>query len=194
MSDEVIAKLDALARMSSEELQRALPGTLEEICTFGAGRLLEARPDALLTIIKALLAGKSARVFSTTPAAAETFMRILWEGVEARSADAPELQAALNKTDREMHVNIEASDSPLAGHFHITPAGIAGGAGLVHFRDQDYCYMGPTDILLRFLSGELHMGAYNLELQTAGHSGFATRAGLVLRGITALLRKLNKDA
>jgi hypothetical protein len=188
MSDEVIRKVDALAEMSAEELQETLPGTLEDVRIFGAGRLLKSRPDALATIIRALLAGKCAGMFTITPAAAETFMRILWDGIESRSVEAPDLQDALKKTDRDVHVNIEASDSPLAGNFHITSEGITGGPGLVHFRDQDYCYMGRTDVLLLFLLGELPLGAYNLELQTAGHSGFAARAGLVLRSITTLLK------
>jgi len=186
MSDELIRKIDTLPQMPAEELRRTLPGILEEMRAGGAGRLLEVRPDALCTMIRALLLAESAEVFTTTPTAADAFMQILWDGVEARAADAPDLQAALKKADRELHVNIEASDSPLAGHFQTTRTGITGGPGLVHFRDQDYRYMGPTTVLLQLLLGELPMGTYNMELQTAGHSGFGPRVGPVLRGVTTL--------
>ena len=188
MSEEVIRKVDALAYLPADELQRTLPATIEEIRTFGAGRLLKTRPDALATIIIALLATGAAKVLTTTPAAADALMDALWNGVEARAADLPDLTAALKKVDREIQVNIEASDSPLTGHFHIQNTGITGGAGLVHFRDQDYRYMGTTEILLQLLLGELPMGTSNLQLQTAGHSGFASRVGPVLRGITTLIK------
>jgi hypothetical protein len=188
MSEEVIRKIEELAHLPEDERKRTLPATLEKLRDFGAGRLLKTHPEALATIITALLTAGAAEVFTTTPAAAEALMDALWDGVEARAADIPDLTAALEKVDREIQVNIEASDSLLTGHFHITKAGITGGAGLVHFRDQDYRYMGPTEILLQLLLGELPMGTYNLELQTAGHSGFAQRVGPVLKGITTLIK------
>ena len=188
MSDELIAKIDALAHVPADELKRTLPAILEEIRAFGASRLLKTRPDALATIITALLAAGAAEVLTTTPAAADALMDTLWNGVESRAAELPDLTAALQAVDREIQVNIEGSDSPLTGHFHIKNTGITGGAGLVHFRDQDYRYMGPTEILLQLLLGELPMGTSNLQLQTAGHSGFAHRVGPVLKGITTLIK------
>jgi hypothetical protein len=188
MSDELIKKVDALAQMPAEELQGQLPIILEEIRDFGAGQLLEMESDALASIIKAVLNAGAVEILTANPATAESLMQVLWDGVQDRAADVADLQAALKKTDRDVQVNIEASDSPLTGHFHITKSGITGGAGLVHFRDQDYRYMGPTTILLQLLLGELPMGTSNLQLQTAGHSGFASRVGPVLRGVTALIK------
>jgi hypothetical protein len=188
MPEEIIKKIDALGRLPADELKRMLPSAIEELCAFGAGKVLEVDPDALATIIKALLNAGAAEVLTVTPTAADALMDALWDGVEARAAEIPDLTAALKRVDREIQVNIEASDSPLTGHFHITNIGITGGAGLVHFRDQDYRYMGPTEILLQLLLGELPMGTSNLQLQTAGHSGFASRVGPVLRGITTLIK------
>jgi hypothetical protein len=188
MPKDIIKKIDALDHLSADELKRTLPATIEEFRAFGAGRLLQAHPNALAAIITALLTAGAAEVLTTTPAAAEALMDALWHGVEARAADTPDLIAALKKVDREIQVNIEASDSPLTGHFHVTKTGITGGAGLIHFRDQDYRYMGSTEILLQLLLGELPMGTSNLQLQTAGHSGFASRVGPVLRGVTALIK------
>jgi len=188
MSEEVIGKIHALDHLPVDELNRALPAAIEELRAFGAGRLLKTHPHALAVIITALLAAGAAEVFTNNPAVADALMDALWDGVEARAGDIPDLTAALNKVDREIQVNIEASDSPLAGHFHITKTGITGGAGLVHFRDQDYRYMGPTEIMLQLLLGELSKGTSNLHLQTAGHSGFASRVGPVLKGITALIK------
>jgi hypothetical protein len=188
MSEEIIREIDALATLPADELRRTLPSTLEKIRAFGAGRLLKVHPDALATIITALLAAGAAEVLTATPAAADALMDALWNGVEARAPDIPDLSSALKKVDREIQVNIEASDSPLAGHFHIKNTGITGGPGLVHFRDQDYRYMGPTEILLQLLLGQLPMGTSNLQLQTAGHSGFSHRVSPVLRGITVLIK------
>jgi hypothetical protein len=188
MPEEIIKKIDALGRLPADELKRMLPSAIEELCAFGAGKVLEVDPDALATIIKALLNAGAAEVLTVTPTAADALMDALWDGVEARAAEIPDLTAALKRVDREIQVNIEASDSPLTGHFHITKTGVTGGAGLVHFRDQDYRYMGPTEILLQLLLGELPMGTSNLDLQTAGHSGFSARVGPVLRGINALIK------
>jgi hypothetical protein len=188
MPEEIIKKIDALGRLPADELKRMLPAAIEELCAFGAGKVLEVDPDALATIIKALLNAGAAEVLTVTPTAADALMDALWDGVEARAAEIPDLTAALKRVDREIQVNIEASDIPLTGHFHITKTGVTGGAGLVHFRDQDYRYMGPTEILLQLLLGELPMGTSNLDLQTAGHSGFSARVGPVLRGINALIK------
>ncbi|MBN1105009.1 MAG: hypothetical protein JXL84_16460, partial [Deltaproteobacteria bacterium] len=86
------------------------------------------------------------------------------------------------------HGNVESSDSPFRSHFIIREGKIRGGAGLLHFRDEDFRFMGPTDILMELLTGDLFLGFGNLRLQTAGHPGWIQRIAPVMREVGKLLK------
>jgi hypothetical protein len=98
------------------------------------------------------------------------------------------LQAAMEKAGRDLHVNIEASDSPFQCHFIVDKGKITGGHGLLHFKDEDFRFMGPTETLMGLFLGDLPLGFSNLQLQTAGHSGWMSRVGPILREIVKLLK------
>jgi hypothetical protein len=95
----------------------------------------------------------------------------------------------LDRVERSFQVNLEASDSPFQSHFMVRRGELTGGAGLVHFKDEDFRFMGPAETLIGLLIGELPLGFSNLSLQTAGHSGWVRRISPVIRGINKILKQ-----
>jgi len=189
MSGEFLKKkVEDMLRLPAEELTDVLPRTLDEIRSFGTGKMLEEVPELLSKIIGKLVAVDAAKFLREVPEISEKFMDLLWEGVGLLCVTSEELRSALERTTREIHVNLEASDSPLRGHFIVSQGKLSGGSGLLHFKDEDYKYMGPTEILLQLLTGELALGFSNLRLQTAGHSGWASHLAPILRGISKLIK------
>ena len=94
----------------------------------------------------------------------------------------------MEKAERDLHVNIEASDSPFKSHFIVEKGKITGGSGLLHFKDEDFRFMGPTEGLIDLLTGDLPLGFSNLRLQTAGHSGWVGRVSPVMHEIGRFLK------
>lgn len=189
MSEESMnKKVGDMLRMSAEELKCALPGTLDEIRSYGTGKVLEEVPDLLSKVIGRLVAFDAAKLLRDVPEVSDKFMDLLWEGVAALAVKSEDLSPALDRTTREIHVNLEASDSPLRGHFTVSQGKLSGGSGLLHFKEEDYKFMGATEVLLQLLTGELVLGFSNLRLQTAGHSGWASLLAPILRGISKLIK------
>ena len=189
MSGELLKeKLEDMLRLPAEELKDVLPRTLEEIRGFGTEKMLEEVPDLLSRIIGKMVAVDAGKFLREVPEVSDKFMDLLWEAVGTRAAKSEELRATLEGTTREIHVNLEASDSPLRGHFTVSRGELSGGSGLLHFKDEDYKYMGPTEILLQLLTGELALGFSNLRLQTAGHSGWASLLAPIMRGVSKLIK------
>ena len=188
MSEESMAKkVEDMLRMSAEELKDVLPRTLDEIRKYGIAKTLEEVPDLLSKIIGKLVAVDAAKLVSEVPEVSDKFMDLLWEGVGTLAVKSEELRSVLERT-RQIHVNLEASDSPLRGYFTVSQGKLSGGSGLLHFKEEDYKYMGPTEILLQLLTGELALGSSNLRLQTAGHSGWASLLAPMLRGISKIIK------
>jgi hypothetical protein len=106
----------------------------------------------------------------------------------SRATESPEMKSLLQRAEREFHVNIEASDSPLASHFVVQGGRIKGAHGLLPFKDEDFRFMGPTATLCELLTGDLPLGFSNVNLQTAGHSGWVRRVAPVVRGINRLVK------
>lgn len=181
-------KAEEMLGMSAEELKDVLPLTLDEIRRYGTVKTLEEVPDLLSKIIGKLVEIDAAKFLSEVPEVSEKFMDLLWEGVAVLAVKSEDLSPALDRTTREIHVNLEASDSPLRGHFTLSQGKLSGGSGLLHFKEEDYKFMGPTEILLQLLTGELVSGFSNLRLQTAGHSGWASLLAPILRGISELIK------
>jgi len=48
--------------------------------------------------------------------------------------------------------------------------------------------MGPTEVLIDLLLGDLYLGFSNLRLQTAGHSGWFSRIGPIMREINKIIK------
>ncbi|HSR10884.1 MAG TPA: hypothetical protein VLS90_05525, partial [Thermodesulfobacteriota bacterium] len=129
----------------------------------------------------------AARVFQEK-GAAEQFPDVFWEGIRFRAEASASMKALLAKAERDIHVNIEASDSPFACHFVVEKGTLRGANGLLHFKDEDFRFMGPTETLVDMFLGDLQLGFSNLRLQTAGHSGWMSRVGPILREVTKLIK------
>jgi hypothetical protein len=111
----------------------------------------------------------------------------LWIGIGFQAKQSPKIQSLLQKAERDIHVNIEASDSPFRCHFIVAKGELTGGPGLLHFKDEDFRFMGPTETLIGLLLGDLPLGFSNIQLQTAGHSGWMSRLAPIMREIAGLL-------
>ena len=189
MNQEAMKKfIDNLPALSTEGLKTALAGALNEIREYGIGKVLQEYPDFLGRLLARIRNADAAALFRQLPESAAQLMNLLWEGVAFRAAGNRDMKSLLEKAERPMHVNIEASDSPFRGHFIVGEGKITGRAGLLHFRDEDFRFMGPTEVLMDLLTGDLPMGFSNLRLQTAGHSGWVSRIAPVIRELTKLLK------
>jgi hypothetical protein len=189
MNQEAIKKsIENLMALPAEGFKTALPAALSEVRDYGVEKLLREYPDFLARLLSGLRQSDAAGLFNQIPGAADQLMDLLWAGVSSRAEQLKEMKALLEKAERPMHVNIEASDSPFRGHFIVREGKITGRSGLLHFKDEDFRFMGPTEVLMDLLTGDLPMGFSNLRLQTAGHSGWVSRIAPVVREIAKLLK------
>jgi hypothetical protein len=189
MSGDTIKKsMEDLLALPAEGLKNKLPAAFNEIQEYGIGSLLLEYPDFLGRLLSRLRQSDAAGLFNQIPGAADQLMDLLWAGVSSRAEQLKEMKALLERAERPMHVNIEASDSLFRGHFIVQEGKITGRSGLLHFKDEDFRFMGPTEVLLDLLTGDLPMGFSNLRLQTAGHSGWVSRIAPVVREIAKLLK------
>jgi hypothetical protein len=187
-SDRMKKTVGDLLRVPAEGLKDKLSPALEEIRKYGIGRLLGEYPDFLARLLNKLKQVDAAGLFNQVPGVAEKFTDIFWEGVSSRAGQSKDLKSVLDKAERDLHVNIEASDSPFKGHFTVEKGKITGRSGLLHFKDEDFRFMGPTETLIELLTGDLALGFSNLRLQTAGHSGWISRISPVMREVSKLLK------
>jgi len=189
MSNDAMKKaMEDLFRLPAERLKDKLPPALEEIRKYGIGKLLGEYPDFLARLLNKLKQVDAARFFRDVPHACDKLTDLLWEGVDSRAGQSKDMKSVLEKAERDLHVNIEASDSPFKSHFIVEKGKITGRSGLLHFKDEDFRFMGPTEVLIELLTGDLPLGISNLRLQTAGHSGWVTRVSPVIREIGKLLK------
>jgi hypothetical protein len=189
MSNDAVGKrIEDLLRVPAGALKDKLSPALEDIRRYGIGRLLEEYPDFLARLLNRLKETDAASLFSRIPGVADKLTDLLWEGVGSRAGQSPDMKSVLEKAERDLHVNIEASDSPFKSHFVVERGKITGGSGLLHFKEEDFRFMGPTEVLIDLLTGDLPLGFSNLRLQTAGHSGWVSRVSPVMREIGQLLK------
>lgn len=189
MFNDVMRKsIDDLLHVPAEALKAKLSPALEDIRIYGIGRLLEEYPDFLARLLNKLKQMNAASLFSQAPEVADKLTDLFWAGVGSRANQSPDMKSVLEKAERVLHVNIEASDSPFKGHFIVEKGKIKGGSGLLHFKDEDFRFMGPTGVLIDLLTGDLPLGFSNLRLQTAGHSGWVSRVSPVMREVATLLK------
>jgi len=195
MTKEAMKKfIETFPNLPAEDFKTALPGAFNEIREYGIGNLLREYPDFLARLLRKLRESDVAGLLNQLPGAADQLMDLLWEGVAFRAEQIEEIKALLKKAERPMHVNIEASDSPFRGHFIVKEGKITGSSGLLHFKDEDFRFMGPTETLMDLLTGDLPMGFSNLRLQTAGHSGWVSRIAPVIREMAKLLKGMQEPA
>jgi hypothetical protein len=170
------------------EIKNKLLRDLGAIEKCGVGKALDENPDFLGRLLIQLRKADAAKIFNDISGAADRFVNVLWEGVSFRAEKAPALKTLLEKAERDIHVNIEASDSPFHCHFIVERGKIRGCSGLLHFKDEDFRFMGPTETLIGLFLGDLYLGFSNLNLQTAGHSGWTSRVNPIMREIAKLLK------
>lgn len=188
MSKELMDKsVEDMLRMSAAELKDILPLTLDEIRKYGVGKMLEEVPDLLSKIIARLVEIEAAKFISEVPEASDKLMDLLWEGVGKSAMKSEKMRSVLERAIN-MNVNLEASDSSLRGHFRISHQKLSGGSGLLHFKEQDFRFLGPTEVLMRLLNGDLALGFSNPKLLTEGHPGFAPLLGPIIQGISELIK------
>jgi hypothetical protein len=189
MSNDAMKKPIAdLFRMPAEALKDKLSPALQEIRKYGIGKLLGEYPDFLARLLNKLKQVDAARFFNEVPGVADQLTDFLWEGLGSRGGQSKEMKSVLEKAERDLHVNIEASDSPFKSHFIVEKGKITGRSGLLHFKEEDFRFMGPTEVLIDLLTGDLPLGFSNLRLQTAGHSGWVSRVSPVIREINKLVK------
>jgi len=192
MPKTIEKSMDDLLALSSEGLKNRLPEAFNEIREYGIERLLKQYPDFLGRLLTQIRHTDPTELFSRLPGVADQLMELLWTGVSYRAEQVKEMKALLEKAERDIHVNIEASDSPFKGHFIVQNGKISGGPGLLHFRNEDFRFMGPTEVLMDLLTGDLPMGFSNLRLQTAGHSGWVSRIAPIIREMARLLKRAHR--
>jgi len=158
--------------------------------------MLEEVPDLLAKVIRNLIEADAAKFVSEAPEASDKFMDLLWESVGKLAVKSKELMSELEserllsvlKRTKQINVNIEADDSPLRGHFTISQGKISGGSGLLHFKDQDFRFFGPTEVLMKLLLDELPLGFSNPKLMTDGHPAFAPYVRTITQSISKLIK------
>jgi hypothetical protein len=188
MSGEAIRKTIEELLRAPAEMKNKLPGALEAIRNYGIGKSLDENPDFLFRTFTQLRRADAARVFRDVAGAADRFCDLLWQGIGFRMTQSAAAKALLAKAERSFRVNLEASDSPFRCHFEVQNGKMTGGSGLVHFKDENFRFMGPTETLISLFLGDLPLGFGNLQLQTAGHSGWMSRVGPVMREVARLLK------
>ncbi len=177
-----------LPQSTAAELAQNILPILEEIKRCGINKMLTAYPNFFELLFKQIKKNNAAELFRQNPVAADLISDLLWEGIAGEVEKKSESQAILQKAPRKMRINIEASDSPFKNHFLVQEGKVKGGSGLLHFQDEDFRFMGPTDILIDLLLGELPLGFYSLQLQTAGHSGWLPRISPIIRQINKIIK------
>jgi hypothetical protein len=180
--------IEDLLNMPAERLKARLSPALEEIQKFGIGRLLEEYPDFLTKLLKRLKEMGAAKLLGEVSHVSDKLTDLLWEGVAFRALQSKDMESLLQQAERDFHVNIEASDSPFKHYFIVEKGRITGKSGLLHFKDEDFRFMGPTEVLIELLIGDLPMGLGNLVLQTSGHPGWVSRVAPVIQEIGKLLK------
>jgi len=187
LEESMNKRIEKILQMSAEELKDVLPSTLDEIRKYGVGKALEEVPDLLTKIMGKLVEIDAAKFVSEVPEVSDKFMGLLWEGVGVLAVKSEELRSVLERT-RDINVNLEASDSPLRGHFKISQGKLSGGSGLLHFKEQDIRFLGHTEELMRLLTGEAAWGLKNLKLQTEGMAGLLPFLTPVIQGISKIIK------
>jgi len=189
VNHNVPESIEDLLAMPADGLKEKLLPFLKELEKYGVGRLIAEQPLLLARLLNKLKQIDAARFFNEAPHLADPWSDFFWQGVRGRAAASPEMKTILDHVERTCTVNVEASDSPFQSHFIVRRGDLTGGAGMVHFKDEDFRFMGPTGTLIDLLTGDLPLGFSNLSLQTAGHSGWVRRISPVIRGINRILRE-----
>jgi hypothetical protein len=179
-------RIEDISLVSPEEMEKTLTRIMNEVRSYETEEAFEEMPELLKTIIDKLIEVSPAKFFCKTPKISEQFMDFLWVGIGKMSERSDKIEKLLSKT-RDMNVNIEASDSPFRGHLKVGNGSLSGGSAFFHFKDEDYRIMGETKVILELLMDQLPLGFSNPEVQTAGHSGFASYVSSIVKGVTDLI-------
>ena len=108
MASEAIKKTMEELLRAPAELKNKLPEALEEIGTYGIGKVLDEDPDFLGRLLAQLRKADAARVFNNMAGAAGKVADLLWAGIGSRAGQSPAMQSLMAKADRDIQVNVEA--------------------------------------------------------------------------------------
>jgi hypothetical protein len=112
MTSDMLKKTIENLLRAPAELKNKLPRDLETIRAYGIGKALEENPDFLGRLLAQLRKADAARVLNNVASATGKVADLLWAGIGSRAGQLPAMQSLLAKADRDIHVNVEASDSP----------------------------------------------------------------------------------
>jgi len=183
MESERKKKIKELLPLPPDELKRSFSSHLKDIRLYGTMKTMEESPALLSQIIGRLVELDSAEFANKVPQSMDMFMDLLWEGIALVTSENEHFASIIRGT-RDLSVNLEASDSPLRSHFQIRKGILSGGSGMLHFKDQDLRYLGPTETLLKALAGDLAWG----KLTREGHPGLMPMMRPVFQGIGNIIR------
>lgn len=172
-----------LLTLPPDKLKRSFASCLEDIRLYGTMKAIEESQTLFSQIIRRLVELDVARFTREVPQSMDMFMNLLWEGIALVSAEDEHFVSILKGT-RDLSVNLEASDSSLRSHFQIRQGILSGGSGMLHFKDQDLRYLGPTETILKALAGDMAWG----KLTREGHPGLVPMMKPVLQGISNIIR------
>ena len=176
----------AATQACTGETTRLLSQVLGEIHSWDLQNVAERDPLFLSRVVNKMIGIDAAGFLCERPERPDRLMDCFWQCVGMFSRTSREMTLLFERT-RDAKVNLEASDSPLQGHFIISQMTLTGGAGLVPYREQDFRFFGQTQVLLHLLIGDLSLGLSNLRLQTEGHPGFLPILTPVMRAVSRLV-------
>jgi hypothetical protein len=169
-------------KSGGERNRVAVPSLLESMESLGIEEALRNRPGLLAELCRQVSAQGP---FENT--VYERLMRVYWEGVGRLVDTSPPVKEALNGI-MPLTVNLEATDTPLLGHFRMRNGRVQGGPGMVPFPSQDFRFFGPKQVLMMLLNDELPLGYSDLHLHSEGHPGLGKRLFPVMRWIARLTK------
>ena len=158
------------------------PTLLESVESPGIEEALRNRPGLLAELCRQVAAQGP---FDNT--IYERFMSVYWEGVGRLVDTSPRVKEALTGI-MPLTVNLEATDTPLLGHFRMRNGRVQGGPGMVPFPSQDFRFFGPKQVLMMFLNDELPLGYSDLHLHSEGHPGLGKILFPAMRWIARLTK------
>ena len=171
--------VDRVPEMSAEKLKTTLPSALDQIRQYGMWELTREVPALLARIMRRLVAIDAAKFANETPEVLDKFMDFFWEGASIIAAKNGKLW--LMGGSIQANVNLEADDSPFTTHFGVSSGRLSGGSGLWRYKDQDFKYFGPTETLMRLLTGDVDLQqALFTKINFEGHPVWASRLGPVV--------------
>jgi len=180
--------LDDVPDMSAQDLRNNLLDAIAAIRQYGVGNAMVEVPDLPARIMRRMVKLDAAMFAGEAPELLDEFIGFFWECADAVAERTGRLR--LIQRFAEGKVNIEADDSPFTTCFQIDSGRLTGGSGQWSLKDQNLKYFGPTEKLMRLLTGDIDLQrALFTTINFEGHPLWLTRLGpIMVIGIPSLVR------